>query len=556
MGRAPATKTPTLICILKILGFCFFTDETTEMDLSPLVDPQRLRVLRETALMDSLPEPVFDRFVRLAARITDAPTALVSLVDERRQFFKAQTGLHEPWSSRRETPLTHSFCKFVVASGEPLVVESAREHPWVKDNLAITDIGVEAYLGAPLELGGEYLGALCVIDGKPRQWSEEDQQAMRDLADAVNTELALRQRNNELAAERDAARLAAEAWSDFLGRAGHELRTPLQGILLSTEMVASDPALEGGARRMVEAALSSAQAMRKLLDDILYLHRLNRGLQETQHDDVSLTERFRWLEAELHVPGRSIAFVADGSLDSVVRLDWGKVHRILVHLVSNAVKFTPGDVSVKARRERDLLVVEVQDQGPGLTEAQERIAFEPFGRLRHDGEGSGLGLSLARRLAVAIDGKLELDRSCAQGCRFQLSLPYEAPPESQVSASALSAALPRQQVLVVDDHQLNLELFEALFTSLGQTVTTANSGIKALEILDKQEFDLVLMDLQMPGLSGYETLAKLTRRPGQRVVGMSAGTVGEATRVAKEAGFDDFLPKPVSRQDLMRVLMG
>lgn len=526
------------------------------MDLSPLVNPKRLRVLQETSLMDSLPEPVFDRFVRLASRITDAPTALVSLVDERRQFFKAQTGLPEPWASRRETPLTHSFCKFVVATGEPLVVESAREHPWVKDNLAIEDIGVEAYLGAPITLEGEALGSLCVIDATPRKWSEEDQQAMRDLADAVSTELKLRRRNVELELERDAARQLAEAWSEFLGRAGHELRTPLQGLLLSTEMAALDPALEGGTRRLIEAALCSAQAMRKLLDDVLHLHRLNHGLQETQQDDISLPERFRWLEAELNVAGRRIFFLADDSLDQVIRVDWGKLHRIIVLLVSNAVKYTHGDVTVRARRERDELVIEVEDQGKGMSEAQERIAFEPFGRLQHGGAGTGLGLSLARRLAVALDGELVLDREYEDGCLFRVSLPYEAPPEGEPGPTSLGVSIPRCQVLVVDDHQLNLELFETLLTSLGQSVSTANSGRKALELLQSHEFDLVLMDLQMPGLSGYETLEKLNRRPGQRVIGMSAGAVGEATRVAKDAGFDDFLPKPVSRQDLMRVLMG
>lgn len=526
------------------------------MDLSSLVNPQRLRVLHETALMDSLPEPVFDRFVRLAARITDAPTALVSLVDDQRQFFKAQTGLHEPWSSRRETPLTHSFCKHVVATGETLVVESAREHPLVKDNLAVSEIGVEAYLGAPLQLDGEYLGALCVIDGKPRTWSQEDQEAMRDLADAVNTELSLRRRNTELAVQRDAARQGAQAWSEFLGRAGHELRTPLQGVLLSTEMVALDPALEGGTRRLIEAALSSAQAMRKLLDDVLNLHRLNQGLQEVQQDDVSLSERFRWLEAELNVAGRRLSFLADDSLDPVIRVDWGKVHRILVHLVSNAVKFTAGDVTVRARRERDLLIFEVEDQGRGMSEAQERIAFEPFGRLQHGGAGTGLGLSLARRLAVALDGELVLDREYEDGCLFRVSLPYEAPPAGAAGPAALVAALPRRQILVVDDHQLNLELFETLLMSLGQTVATASSGKDALALLREQTFDLVLMDLHMPELTGFETLAQIPRRPGQRVIGMSAGSVGETTKLAKDAGFDDFLAKPVSRQDLMRVLVG
>ena len=113
-------------------------------------DPARLKALRATGLLDSAPDPGFDRHARLAAQVLNAPVALVSLVDADRQFFKSCLGLAEPWASRRGTPLSHSFCQHAVASREPLIVDDAREHAVLRDNLAIRDMGVVAYAGIPL----------------------------------------------------------------------------------------------------------------------------------------------------------------------------------------------------------------------------------------------------------------------------------------------------------------------------------------------------------------------------------------------------------------------
>jgi PAS domain S-box-containing protein len=156
-------------------------------------DPGRLEAVRCTALLDTPPEEPFDRLTRLASRILDAPVSLVSLVDRDRQFFKSALGLREPWASRRGTPLTHSFCRYAVASGEPFLVEDAREDPLVRDNLGVSDLGVIAYAGIPLVTDeGHALGSLCVIDSKPRRWTEEEISVLGDLAASAMTEIELR----------------------------------------------------------------------------------------------------------------------------------------------------------------------------------------------------------------------------------------------------------------------------------------------------------------------------------------------------------------------------
>ncbi|HEX8646406.1 MAG TPA: GAF domain-containing protein [Thermoleophilaceae bacterium] len=155
-------------------------------------DAARLRSLRETGLLDSEMQENFDRHARIASEALDAPVALVSLVDEERQFFKSCLGLPEPWQSRRGSPLSHSFCQHAVASKEPLIVDDAREHPLLKDNAAIKDMNVVAYAGVPLLDGdGNALGTLCTIDDHPRHWSKHQVELLQDIASSVCREIEL-----------------------------------------------------------------------------------------------------------------------------------------------------------------------------------------------------------------------------------------------------------------------------------------------------------------------------------------------------------------------------
>jgi hypothetical protein len=149
-------------------------------------DGTRLASLRATGLLDSEPDERFDGLARVAARVLHAPVALVSLVDEDRQFFKACFGLAEPWASQRETPLSHSFCQHALAARRPLIVDDAREDPTLRDNLAIREMNVVAYAGIPL-IGsdGQALGTLCVIDDKPRHWRAEETSLLQEIANTV-----------------------------------------------------------------------------------------------------------------------------------------------------------------------------------------------------------------------------------------------------------------------------------------------------------------------------------------------------------------------------------
>jgi GAF domain-containing protein len=163
-----------------------------ERELNAVHAPARLRELRGTQLLDSPADERFDRLTRLTSTVLNVPIALVSLVEDDRQFFKSCLGLPQPWARQRQTPLSHSFCQHVVESREPLVISDAREHPLLRDNPAIRDIGVIAYMGAPLITpAGNVLGTLCAIDHQPRHWTPEQVEILTNLAGSVLSEIQL-----------------------------------------------------------------------------------------------------------------------------------------------------------------------------------------------------------------------------------------------------------------------------------------------------------------------------------------------------------------------------
>lgn len=192
-----------------------------------LDDPERLAALRATELLDSPADPAFDRLTMLAAGLLRAPVAMVTLVDDQRQFFKSQWGVPEPVATARGTPLSHSFCKHVAGTGDVLVVDDARTDARVADNPAVSALGVAAYLGAPMTTrDGHTLGALCAIDMQPRHWSEREIEILRELAGVAVAEIALGQALAR-AAEQD---LEARQRISVLERQGALLATVLDSM--------------------------------------------------------------------------------------------------------------------------------------------------------------------------------------------------------------------------------------------------------------------------------------------------------------------------------------
>jgi serine phosphatase RsbU (regulator of sigma subunit) len=190
-----------------------------------VLDPERLAAVLATGLLDSEPEAAFDELATLAATVTDAPLAFITVVDDKRSYWKSAVGMGDLTVASRQNPASESFCKYLIATGEPLLLADVRTDDRVRDNPTVAKLGVGAWAGHPIrDSAGQVLGGLCVIDREPHRWSERDAQTLAALARAIGSEIALRQ-------ARDAAELLASQLR-ATGQVSEELARTLQESLL------------------------------------------------------------------------------------------------------------------------------------------------------------------------------------------------------------------------------------------------------------------------------------------------------------------------------------
>jgi signal transduction histidine kinase len=418
------------------------------MLIAPVTENEasRLQALRLTQLLDTPPEAAFDGLAQVAALLCAAPIALVSLVDESRQWFKACVGLDV-----RETPRSVSFCAHAIHGSELFVIEDALADPRFADNpLVVGPPNIRFYAGAPLAFHDHMLGTLCVIDRIPRQLTADQRRGLRVLGDEVVARTSLQDMARRLAEEvrarvvsersleqaRAEAEHAARAKAIFLSNMSHEIRTPMNAMLGFTEVLLRDDALNATQRGHLEILAHAGRHLVHVVNDVLDLE---------QSLEVGLTAQafpFDLRDGVEHVAALFRARAAEKGVSVVTEIDAGicaeivgderKLLRVLRNLVSNAVKFTPrGVVRVRVSRaaEQPLVRFEVEDAGPGVGEEDMARLFrryEQSGLGRNVAGGTGLGLAISQELVRAMGGAIRAASTPGGGACFSFEIPLPA----------------------------------------------------------------------------------------------------------------------------------
>ncbi|MEO8575743.1 MAG: GAF domain-containing sensor histidine kinase [Gemmatimonadales bacterium] len=404
---------------------------------STVSDPRRLAVVHATGLLDSEVEEAFDRLTRLSVRLLKIPASFVSLVDENRDFYKSACGFGEPLASARQLE-GPTFCHFTLQSAEPLIIPDTRADPLYRDVPTVKSLGVAAYVGIPILINDQIIGAFCAIDTAPHPWSADEVDTLRELAAVAVSEISLRAARAEVERARAEAEAANRAKGNFLAAMSHDLRTPLNaigGYAQLIEMGVHGPASEG----QRDSALRILRAQRHLLaliDDILHFAKLESGEIPLNLGAISLSEVCSTLESLIgqQAVDKQIALtcnldeIANGSSSSMEALaDFDRVVQILVNLATNAIKFTKegGQVTVSARHSGSWVEILVHDSGRGIAGDDIERIFEPFIQVERTGgtrEGVGLGLATSRILARRMGGDIVVESELGVGSTFSLRL--------------------------------------------------------------------------------------------------------------------------------------
>lgn len=400
----------------------------------------RLNILHRLKLLDIDETGNFDRLTQLATRVLDTPVSLITTIDDNGQWCLGYTGLDEPYATSRHMPLSHSFCQHVVANKLPLILEDAREHPTLKHNLAIRDLGAIAYLGIPLITSDNIaLGSFCVIDDKRRDWSNDEIKLMIDLSKTVMTEIELRDELHkreeaeslltEYIREREQLRIAKEMTTAL----SHDLRTPLSSIGLKVELLErkiNDETITGSIQ-VIQKKLAEINKTLKnfdllwLSDEAKYDHKQTHSLMhileiskqyimnQPYYDDTSITIHIEQSDTDYYIN-------ANEQLITVA----------LTNILENALIFNRHqqiNVVIAVEQIDKLLRITVTDDGIGIDADDLPYIFNPLFKANkartESASASGIGLTVAKQIIEEHFGKVKASSDLGIGTQILITLP-------------------------------------------------------------------------------------------------------------------------------------
>jgi signal transduction histidine kinase/CheY-like chemotaxis protein len=406
---------------------------------------------------------------------------------------------------------------------------------------------------------------LFVLAEESRRVAEEETRRQTDLL--MNEIEAHKRTDAKLQKAKEAAEAANKAKSRHVVALSHELRTPLNAIFGYAQLLERDPAIPQRRVNAVKVVRRSAEHLSGLIDGLLDISKIEAGRFHLLSNEVHLGDFLDEIVAmfRLQATAKGIEFhhVRVGRLPGAVQTDENRLRQILINLLSNAIKFTDrGHVTFAVRYHHEVAEFTIEDTGVGIDKSDQERIFQPFERAKTVGAkatiGTGLGLTITSLLTKIMGGDIRVSSEVGRGSTFRVKLmlsevsrPRTAP---TMEYRVRGYAGPRQTILAVDDNPVQRELIRDLLTPLGFAVAMASDGRECLRAVEESNPNLILLDIAMPEMDGWEAAQRLRRQPGRRpaILMLSANAIDPHHMLEAERLYDDTLMKPIDLRQLLK----
>ncbi|MCF7483711.1 TMAO reductase system sensor histidine kinase/response regulator TorS [Vibrio sp. J1-1] len=435
-----------------------------------------------------------------------------------------------------------------------------------------------AHMGRAIITARDTAQALKVVaegEAKAKRELEDHKEHLEELVEQRTSQL--KQANYRLNEEvlnhakaRKQAEQASRAKSAFLSTMSHEIRTPLNGVL-GTARLLIDSGLNPQQKRYADIINRSGKTLLAIINDVLDYSKIEAGHLEIRHLNFDLhqmvQDTYQLMESRAKEKNLLFSYHIESDVSEYWKGDVTRISQVLNNLVGNAIKFTQAgeiDIYVSLNPEDETQVLfEISDTGIGIADKEQTSLFDAFtqaeGGLSQTG-GTGLGLAISKRIIEAMEGTLAFDSKKGQGSRFWFSLPLEESNEVETSTVLSTPCEVKAKVLLVEDNEVNRVVAKGFLQSMGHQVVMAENGLEAEKIIEKQDFDIALVDINLPDSNGVDLIQRLKcieqNKPQQRensptpMIAVSAHVFEEEVERYLEAGFDGYLPKPLVKESL------